>query len=140
MSHISDLLEGIFLVWYYYELTKKSKFALLALLVPPLYFFLEIKFSGSINNMNGISFSVYNAFFSFLMLSILLKLERINEFSKPIVKALFIIHSVSFIYSILEHVIRMNIDLMQIVYPVFLFSQVVFNVFISYYLWSVRKS
>lgn len=138
--HISDLILGLVFIWYFLDIRQQTKKSHWIFLIPVLYFYVELKCSGSINELKGISYMSYNIMCSLLMLRLLLKFENINEFSKPIVKALFIIHSVSFFYSMLEHIVRENDDLMQIVYPVFLFSQVIFNVFISYYLWSIRKS
>ena len=140
VSLFSELLEGLFLVWYFYELNQKVKFVLLTFLIPPLYFYMEIKYSGSIHNVKGISFAAYNALSSVLMLILLLKQEKIQGFSMPIIKALFITHSVIFCYSILEDVMRHHVEIMKIVYPLFLMSNVIFNLYLSYYLWSVRKS
>ncbi len=138
--HISVLLEGILMVWFFIQMNNKPKNKYWIYCIPLLSFYFEVKYSGSIYNSNGISFMVYNLISSILMLISLINENKIDEFSRTLVKALFILHSVSFIYSIIENVIRINDTVMQIVYPVFLFSHVVFNVFISYYLWLARKN
>ncbi len=138
--HISDFLEGLVIIWYFIVLSKKKLKVFWLFFVPPLYFYLEIKYSGSFNSLKGVSYSFYNAMSSLLMLSLLMQFENLTAFSKPIVKTLFIYHSVSFFYSLLEHIIRNNYDLSQIVYPFFLLAYLIFNIYLSYYLWSVRKS
>lgn len=140
ITHIADFLEGITLVLYYYEIKSKNKQVLWLLLIPPIYCLIELVFSGSIHDLKGISFSTYNALSSFLMLLLLFGHDKISDFSKPIVKALFIVHSVSFIYSTFEHLILKNIELMRIVYPFFLSTNLIFNFYLSYYLWSARKN
>lgn len=109
-------------------------------MIPTLSFYFEIKYPGSIYESNGISFMIYNILAALLMLKLLWNYEKIKEFSRPIVIALFIFHSVSFVYSIIENEIRNNDSLMQIVYPFFLFSIVSFNLYIAYYLWSARRN
>jgi hypothetical protein len=138
--HISDLLEGIVIIWYFLEFNKKKSKVFWLFLVPPIYFYLEIIYSGAFNNLKGVSYSLYNAMSSILMLSLLIQDDNLPSFSKPIVKTLFIYHSVSFFYSMLEHIIRNNIDLSQIVYPFFLLAYLIFNFYLSYYLWSARKN
>lgn len=138
--HFSVLLEGTFIVWYFFELKKNVKYFLLSLMIPTLSFYFEIKYPGSIYESNGISFMIYNILAALLMLKLLWNYEKIKEFSRPIVIALFIFHSVSFVYSIIENEIRNNDSLMQIVYPFFLFSIVSFNLYIAYYLWSARRN
>lgn len=138
--HLSVLFEGSFIVWFFYELNKSIKYFLLYLMIPILSFYLEIKYPGSIYKSNGISFMVYNILSALLMLKLLWNYEKIKEFSRPIVIALFIFHSVTFVYSIIENEIRNNYGLMQIVYPVFLFSIVCFNLYVAYYLWSARRN
>ena len=125
--HISDLLEGIVIIWYFLEFNKKKSKVFWLFLVPPIYFYLEIIYSGAFNNLKGVSYSLYNAMSSILMLSLLIQDDNLSSFSKPIVKTLFIYHSVSFFYSMLEHIIRNNIDLSQIVYPFFLLAYLIFN-------------
>lgn len=137
--HISDFLEGIVIIWYFIEVNKKKLKVFWLFLAPPLYFYLEIKYSGAFNSLKGVSYSLYNVMSSLLMLSLLMQVENLSAFSKPIVKTLFIYHSVTFIYSLLEHIIRNNIDLSQIVYPFFLLAYLIFNFYLSYYLWSLRK-
>lgn len=138
--HTSDLLEGTFIICYFLEFNKNKTKALWLYLVPPIYFFLEIISSGSLNKLNGVSYSIYNSMSALLMLRLLIRFETIELFSKPIIKALFFIHSVSFTYALLEHVIRVNFNLSQIVYPFFLIANLIFNLYLTYYLWSVRKS
>lgn len=138
--HISVLLESIFIILYFNEMNKFKKYFQLLLFIPALSFYFEIKYPGSIYKSNGISFMTYNILSALIMLKLLWNYEKINEFSRPIIVALFIFHSVSFTYSIIENEIRNNDSLMQIVFPFFLLSIVSLNLYISYYLWSARKN
>jgi hypothetical protein len=138
--HISVLIEGILIIFFYSRLNKKGKTLGWMFIFPMIFFFLDVSFWSSIFESNGISFMLYNLMSVILMLKLLINLNKIENTYRPIIKALFIFHSVSFIYSILEHVIRINDDMMQIAYPIFLLSIVSLNLYIFYYLWSVRKS
>lgn len=138
--HISVLIEGILIIFFYSRLNKKGKTLGWMFIFPMIFFFLDVSFWSSIFESNGISFMLYNLMSVILMLKLLINLNKIENTYRPIIKALFIFHSVSFIYSILEHVIRINDEMMQIAYPIFLLSIVSLNLYIFYYLWSVRKS
>ncbi len=139
--HISVLLESLVLICFFLSqvnIPTKNKFIIS--LIPVLIFVFEaIVFKGFFN-VNHYGIMCYNLIVSLLMLNLLLRHESIRIKLIPIIKAIFILHAISFIYSIAEVKIRMNIELMPIVYPIFLFSVVIFNLFISLYLWSVRKS
>ena len=138
--HISVLIEGILITFFYSRLNKKGKSIGWISIFPVIFFFLDALFWSSIIESNGISFMLYNLLTVILMLMLLLNLNKIENTFRPIIKALFVFHSVSFIYSILEHLIRINDDMMQIAYPIFLLSIVSLNLYIFYYLWSIRKS
>ncbi len=140
VQHISDFLEGIMLIWYFIKLKEGKLYVFWLYLLPPLYFYLEIKYSGAFNSLKGFSYSIYNALISLLMLRLLMQVENLEAFAKPIVKSLFLIHSVTFFYSLLEHITRINFELSLIVYPFFLLANLIFNFYLSYYLWSARKN
>jgi hypothetical protein len=137
---ISVLLEGISIIWFYHTISKKDKPIRWLYLVPIFLFYVDIKYPLSIYKVNGISFIVYNAISSLLMLKRIINLENIELFTWPIIIAMFIFHSLSFVYSMVEHLVRTDKVLMSILYPLFLLLIVSFNSYISYYLWSARKT
>lgn len=139
--HISVLLESLVLICFFssqVNIPIKNNFIIS--LIPVLIFVFEAIVFNGFFNVNHYGIMCYNLIVSLLMLNLLLRHESIRIKLIPIIKAIFILHAISFIYSIAESKIRMNIELMPIVYPIFLFSVVIFNLFISLYLWSVRKS
>lgn len=138
--HTSILIEGILITSFYSRLNKKGKSLSWLLILPVIFFCFDVTLWSSIFESNGMSFMLYNLLSVILMFKLLTNLNTIEYNYRPIVKAMFIFHSVSFIYSIVEHVIRINDEMMQIAYPIFLLSIVSLNLYIFYYLWLVRKS
>lgn len=137
--HTSILIEGILITSFYSRLNKKGKSLSWLLILPVIFFCFDVTLWSSIFESNGMSFMLYNLLSVILMFKLLTNLNTIEYNYRPIVKAMFIFHSVSFIYSIVEHVIRINDEMMQIAYPIFLLSIVSLNLYIFYYLWLVRK-
>lgn len=139
--HISVLLESLVLIYFFAsQVNIPTKNKLIISMIPGLIFVFEAIIFDRFFNVNHYGIMFYNLIVSLLMLNLLLRHESIRIKLIPIIKAIFILHAISFIYSIAEGKIRMNVELMPIVYPIFLFSVVIFNLFISSYLWSVRKS
>jgi hypothetical protein len=139
--HVSILIEAILISNFFHGFfTSKVEFRILTYLIPVTIFILETQFLGSIFSANRISFMSYNLMTSILMFILIWNIKRINIFDQSIIKALFVFHSISFIYSISENVIRVNNDLMSLILPIFLVSIISLNLFLSYHLWSVRRS
>lgn len=138
--HISILIESILLLQYLIELLgTKNKARFLLFLIPVIIFILETCYFSSILTINRISLMSYNSLMTFLTIYLIYNIEQIDEFNRPIIKALFIYHSVGFIQSIFEHIIRVNQETMIYILPLFLSIVVCLNFFITYYLWSMRK-
>ena len=139
--HVSILIESLILINFYLHLNKNNTFKVKILyLIPIIIFLVEIFFFSSIFQVNKIGFMFYNFIVSSLLLSLLLKFNKIDRYLLPIVKALFVFHSVSFFYSLFETFFRINSELMAIVYPVFLIFILSLNLFYTFYLWSPRKN
>lgn len=139
--HISVLLESLVLISFFgSQVNIPSKNKLIIGLIPVLIFVFEAIIFDGMFDVNHFGIMCYNLIVSVLMLNLLIRHDSLRTKIIPIIKAIFFLHAISFIYSIAEGKIRMNIELMPIVYPIFLFSVVIFNLFISLYLWSVRKS
>ena len=138
--HVSILIEGFLLIYFFDTINKNSTYLFKTLyLIPIIIFLLETLFFSSIFHINNLSFIVYNCLISILLLSLLIKINKVDYYLLPIVKAFFVFHSVSFIYSLFENFIRLNSELMPIVYPVFLLLIMSLNLFFTFYLWSPRK-
>jgi hypothetical protein len=139
--HISVLLEALALITFFISLDKNpSKKKQWIYLIPIAVFLLETFFTGSLFQVNRLSIICYNVLMSVLMLRLLTYYDKIDGFLVPIVKALFVFHAVSFIYSLFEHVLRINSEMMSFVYPGFLLLILSLNLFFTYYLWSTRKN
>lgn len=139
--HVSILMEALLILNFFHGFFKtKVEFRILTYFIPVIIFILETQFLGSILSSNRISFMSYNLMTSILMFILIWNIKRIKIFDQSIVKALFVFHSISFIYSISENVIRVNDDLMSLILPIFLVSIISLNLFFSYHLWSVRRS
>jgi hypothetical protein len=139
--HISVLLEALALITFFISLYKNpSKKKQWIYLIPIAVFVLETIFTGSLFQVNRLSIVSYNLLTTVLMLRLLIDYDKIDGFLVPIVKALFVFHAVSFIYSLFEHVLRINSEMMSFVYPGFLLLILSLNLFFTYNLWSTRKN
>lgn len=139
--HVSVLLESLTIIIFYFSLkndSDKGKRWIYGL--PITAFLLEAIILDKINEVNHISIVCYNLLTSLLMLNLLFFNEKINQRILPIVKSLFMFHSVSLIYFLAEDKIRANEALMPLIYPVFLSIVIGFNIYLSYNLWSARKN
>lgn len=117
----------------------KDKFKLLHLF-PLLILLIEI-FNFLINGkIIQLGFIFYNLIASILLLVVLLKMHGINKTNFNTFKILFVFHAVSFIYSLFDNIIRDNIDLMKLVYPIFLFTIVFLNIHYIFNSWFTRKN
>jgi hypothetical protein len=116
-----------------------SKFVKWIYFFPVIIFFLETTFVGSLNNVNTISIICYNFLTAFLMLNLLISNNNLKKTIIKIVKAFFVFHSVSFIYFLAEGKIRLDKELMPIVYPFYLLNVIGFNFYVGFYLWLVRR-
>jgi hypothetical protein len=139
--HVSILIEGVLILNYFHEhFVTKMKYRIFLFLIPILIFILETKVFGSIFSSNRISFMSYNLLTSITMFLLIFNTKKIKQNHQPVIKSIFVFHTISFIYSISENIIRVDKELMTLILPIFLFSTVCLNLFITYQLWSVRKS
>jgi hypothetical protein len=139
--HVSILIEGVILIYFFVSINKNSTYIIKTLyLIPIIIFLMETLFFSSIFQTNNLSFIVYNCLISILLLTLLIKINKVDYYLLPIVKAFFVYHSVSFFYSLFETFFRINSELMAIVYPVFLLFILSLNLFYTFYLWSPRKN
>lgn len=135
----SIIIESVLLVLLLKNRFDKVKFKLL-LLFPLLIFSIEIVnfiVGGSIIQLG---FIFYNLLASILLFIGFVKTQSISYTTDNTLKVLFIFHAVTFIYSLFDYIIRDNIDLMKIVYPLFLLIIVALNIFYIINSWSPRKN
>jgi hypothetical protein len=135
----SIIIESVLLAVLLKNRFDKDKFKLL-LLFPLLIFSIEIVnfiVGGSIIQLG---FIFYNLLASILLFMGFIKTHSISYTTHNMLKVLFIFHAVTFIYSLFDYIIRDNIDLMKIVYPLFLLIIVTLNIFYIINSWSPRKN
>lgn len=135
----SIIIESVLLALLLKNRFDKDKFKLL-LLFPLLIFSIEIVnfiVGGSIIQLG---FIFYNLLASILLFIGFVKTQSISYTTDNTLKVLFIFHAVTFIYSLFDYIIRDNIDLMKIVYPLFLLIIVALNIFYIINSWSPRKN
>lgn len=135
----SIIIESVLLALLLKNRFDKVKFKLL-LLFPLLIFSIEIVnfiVGGSIIQLG---FIFYNLLASILLFIGFVKTQSISYTTDNTLKVLFIFHAVTFIYSLFDYIIRDNIDLMKIVYPLFLLIIVALNIFYIINSWSPRKN
>lgn len=137
---VSVFLEEISIIWYYNHTGEKLNFFTWLYTIPTFFIIFDFIYPETIYKTNGLSFIFYNALATFLMLKRLITINSVDVFNRSIILALFIFHSLSFVYSMVEHLVRTDLFLMKLLYPVFLSLIVGFNSFISYYLWSARRN
>lgn len=135
----SIIIESVLLARLLKNRFDKDKFKLL-LLFPLLILSIEI-----INFIVGgsiiqLGFIFYNLLASILLFIGFIKTQSISYTTDNTLKVLFIFHAVTFIYSLFDYIIRDNIDLMKIVYPLFLLIIVALNIFYIINSWSPRKN
>jgi hypothetical protein len=135
----SIIIESVLLVLLLKNRFDKVKYKLL-LLFPLLIFSIEIVnfiVGGSIIQLG---FIFYNLLASIILFMGFIQTHSISYATHKMLKVLFIFHAVTFIYSLFDYVIRDNIDLMKIVYPLFLLIIVTLNIFYIINSWSPRKN
>ncbi len=135
----SIIIESVLLALLLKNRFDKDKFKLL-LLFPLLIFLIETGnfiVGGSIIQLG---FIFYNLLASILLFIGFIKTHSISYTTDNTLKVLFIFHAVTFIYSLFDYIIRDNIDLMKIVYPLFLLIIVALNIFYIINSWSPRKN
>jgi hypothetical protein len=138
--NISVTIEFLLIISYYLITSRnQNKIRVLFYLIPIALLFFDLIVFNAFFTANGISYVFYNLISTILMLTLLFKQEEMLSFDRLIAKSMFVFHSISFIYSIIEYKIRINDQIMQIVYPLFFLNVIGLNIYISFMIWSQRK-
>jgi hypothetical protein len=139
--HFSILIEGMLIINYFQSIrriyTKRSYYLYL---IPIIAFSIDVNFISSIFQNPRLGYFFYYILCSILLFILLKSSIEINQFNFVVIKVLFVFHSVLFIYSLFENLIRKDSVLMPIIYPLFLLFVISLNLFFSYFLWTKRKN
>jgi hypothetical protein len=139
--HFSILIEGMLIINYFQSIrriyTKRSYYLYL---IPIIAFIIDVNFISSIFQNPRLGYFFYYILCSILLFILLKSSIEINQFNFVVIKVLFVFHSVLFVYSLFENLIRKDSVLMPIIYPLFLLFVISLNLFFSYFLWTKRKN
>jgi hypothetical protein len=139
--HVSVFIEFTLLTLYFIQLKQlKSIWRKVLLSIPILVFLTELCFINSLFALNEFSILVSSFLTTLLFLSLLFDQKTLNENQVKTATALFLFHTVTFIFSLLQREIRINMATMQLIYPFFLLSYVSISVYFTYQFWILRKS
>jgi hypothetical protein len=138
--HFSIFIESILIIHLFNSLTS-SKWRLKQLIyfLPIVSLFLETVIFSSLFEANRYGFILYNILVVFLVMWLYVYEKKPDKFIDPILKMFLVFHAVSLFYSFFEHIIRNDINLMSLVYPVFLMLIMSLNLYFGIYLWLMRK-
>lgn len=136
--HLSILVETILLIHFFLKNSSSLKYGLLLYLFPILVFVLETQVFSSIFQPNRIAIFSDNFLIVLLMFVLLFKQTTLKK-SQSIVKLLFLYHAIAVVYFIFIKQLRVNLELMQLIYPVFLVVITSFNLLMSLLFWSKAK-
>jgi hypothetical protein len=139
--HISVLIENLLLIAYFNSFNLISrKFKLILFLFPFVSFIFETCFYRSIFDLNVISILTYNISIALLMMKLLFYSHHAfirNNFI--LIASLFLFHSISIVYFLVENIRRFDDDLTYILFPFYAGFVLLLNIYYAYFLWSRRK-
>lgn len=138
--HVAVLIESVLLINFFLKNSKKNKYGVLLYIIPFIVFILETQFFSSIFQTIQIAVLCYNFLIVLLMLFLIFKQNTYTIKHISFIKVLFLYHANSFVYFVFIKQLRENLQLMQIIYPVFLFIVVSLNITISQIIWSKSKN
>jgi len=138
--HVAVLIESVLLINFFLKNSEKNKYGVLLYIIPFLVFIFETQFFSSIFQTIQIAVLCYNSLTVLLMLFLIFNQNTYTNKHISFIKVLFLYHANSFVYFVFIKQLRENLQLMQIIYPVFLFIVVSLNITISQIIWSKSKN
>jgi hypothetical protein len=137
--HVSILVETMLLIHFFLKNRTAIRYAYLLYLLPIFIFVLETVVLSSIFQTNRIANFTNDFLIVLLMFVLLLNQRATQKKNHSIIKLLFLYHAIAFVYFIFIKQLRGNLQLIQLIYPVFLLVIASFNIAISYLFWSKPK-
>jgi hypothetical protein len=139
--HISTFVETVLMISFYRIYSKvNTRKTWLLYILPISTLLFDITYFGSIFDNSILGHTISYLTTSILLFTLILHCQINEGYDFKIIRSLFVYHSVIFVYSLFQQVIRDNLNLMTLIYPIFFISNVGINLYPTFLICTKQRS